>query len=175
MRRLMDRGGWAVAAGLLAVLLSACGGTSQGLPGADAFPDQQGPASSEELEMGEEDSFSAQSCTLTPAGGGSLTVVLEDLAFTMDHRAVATITVRNNLSRAVAVSASTGADALAVQGSFDGSPAEAKAGSLLGRTIEAGASAQGMVVFSLPSAAGSGRLLLSLSWDGETVDGQLGL
>lgn len=174
MRRFIRRVGWALLVGSLVVLLSGCGGTSQRLPAADGVPGQQEPLPSEEPEggQGEELVFSAQSCTLTPAEGGSLTIILEDLAVTMDHRAVASITVQNNLSRDVAVSASDGADSLCIRGSFDGSPAEAKQGSLLGQTIGSGASAQGMVVFSLPASARSASLLLSLSWDGETVSGQ---
>ena len=112
---------WGVAVAAAAVL-AGCGSASQ--------PPPEEPTDPEEFEP--------QTKTLTVSEGQSLTVTVAGFSEGMDHRAVLSLKLHNELGREIILSDSTGDGVLTVSARADGSLVQILHVVLLGQAIPAG-------------------------------------
>lgn len=149
-RRIFLRSVGSVAAA--AAVLAGCGSDSQ--------PPPEEPTDPEE--------FQPQTKTLTVTEGQSLTVTVAGFSVGMDHRAVLSLKLHNELGREITLSDSAGDGMLTVRARVDGSSAQILPFGLLGQAIPEGEVKEGILGFPMPASFDEVELTFSLQAEGKT-------
>lgn len=147
-RRIFLRG----MAGAAAAILAGCGSDSQLPPEEPTDPEE----------------FQPQAKTLSLSEGQSLTVTVAGFSVGMDHRAVLSLKLHNELSREITLSDSAGDGRLTVRAGVDGIPVQILPFGLLGQIIPAGEVKEGVLGFPMPASFDKVELTFSLQAEGKT-------
>lgn len=149
---------WSITAAA-AVVLAGCGSGSQ--------PPPEEPTDPEEFEP--------QTKILSLSEGQILTVTVAGFSVGMDHRAVLSLKLHNELGREITLSDSTGDGVLTVSARVDGSLAQILHFGLLGQAIPAGEVKEGVLGFPIPTSFDQVELVFSLRAEGKTQSVQFEL